>query len=204
MRKRLYWAIGLLLLLATLSQFRLVRVSDGDMAPGFRPGDWVLLGPGRADPGEVVHLQDPSDPARGIFRRIVGEAGDQILYKSGNLALNSRGLRIREMNREDNWVIRSEADAWLLRKRAGRDLSPHVEHLVEEDTVYLMADARDEAIDSRWWGAVPRSKLGKKVWLRWGEPDVWRKRLSVGGQDGPWPVPPPKSPGPDAIQTGAF
>ena len=52
MRKR---TIALLLglgLLGLASQFRLVKISDNDMGPGFRPGDWVLLGPGTARKGE--------------------------------------------------------------------------------------------------------------------------------------------------------
>jgi hypothetical protein len=67
--------------------------------------------------------------------------------------------------------------------------------------VFLMADARDQAIDSRWWGEVPRSDLGRKVWFRWGPSDTWRGAMSKGSADGPWLVPPPKAPSKDAIPT---
>jgi signal peptidase I len=152
----------------------------------------------------VVRLQDPSDPQRKIFRRILGREGDQIRYKAGNLSVNARGLRIREMSRSEGWVIRSEADAWLLRKRAGRDRSPSIDQAVQPGFAFLMADARDEAIDSRWWGGVPTDRVGKKVWLRWGVSDTWRKRLAFGGTDGPWPVPKPKAPSTEATSTGGF
>jgi len=201
MRKRLIIGFGLLLLIGILTQFRLVHINDSDMAPGLRPGDWVLLGPGAASPGTVVQLNDPNDPSRKILRRVVGEAGDNIVYKAGNLSLNDRSLRIREMDRKNGWVVRSEADAWLLRKKAGVDRSQQIDHQVQDRAVYLFADARDEAIDSRWWGDVPKNKIGRKVWFRWGNADTWRGRWNIGSQDGPWPVPKPKAPSKDAIPT---
>lgn len=201
MRKRLLLGFVLLLFTGILTQFRLVHISDSDMAPGLKPGDWVLLGPGAASPGAVVQLNDPNDPSRKILRRIVGQEGDRIIYQAGNLSLNDRNLRIREMERKDGWVVRSEADAWLLRKKAGVDRSRPVDQEVQERSVFLFADARDEAIDSRWWGDIPQKQIGRKIWLRWGKADTWRERWNIGSQDGPWPVPKPKAPSKDAIST---
>jgi len=199
MRKAWIIGISVLLIGGALSQFRLVRINSLDMAPGLRPGDWVLLGPGRSEPGDVVRLRDPNDNHRRIFRRLIGESGDRIVYKAGNLSLNNKALRIREMHRQDDWVIRSEADAWLIRKRSGPDRSRSVELTVKAGSVYLLADARDQAVDSRWWNSVPRDQMGRKIWLRWGSADNWRSRITTGSADGPWPVPAPKTPNKDAI-----
>jgi signal peptidase I len=197
------WLIGFsaLFIGGLLSQFRLVRIGSLDMAPGLQPGDWVLLGPGRIDPGDVVRLADPNGLDRRLLRRLIGESGDRVAYSAGNLSLNNKALRIREMHRKDGWVLRSEADAWLIRKRAGSDRSNAVDVEVGAGVVFLMADARDQAIDSRWWGDVPRSDLGRKVWFRWGPSDTWRGAMSKGSADGPWLVPPPKAPSKDAIPT---
>jgi len=199
MRKAWFIGFSVLLLGGILSQFRLVRINSLDMAPGLRPGDWVLLGPGRSEPGDVVRLRDPNDNRRRIFRRLIGESGDRIVYKAGNLSLNNKALRIREMHRKDNWVLRSEADAWLIRKRTGPDRSQSIDHTVGADSVYLLADARDHAIDSRWWNSVPRNQMGRKIWVRWGSADNWRSQITTGSADGPWLVPPPKAPSKDAI-----
>ena len=199
MKRRLVGLISLLVFLVLISQFRLVRVKDDDMFPGFQAGDLVLLGPGRAQLGDVVRLHDPNQSNRQIFRRVVAQENDLVRYKNGSLSVNGEGLRVREMHQDGGWALLSEANAWLIRKRAQRDYSREVAGHVPEGSVYLLADARDESIDSRWWGAIKRSQIGKKIWMRWGPSDTWRDSFSRNGRDGPWNVPPPETPGPGAI-----
>lgn len=199
MRKR---TIALLLglgLLGLASQFRLVKISDNDMSPGFRPGDWVLLGPGTARKGDVVQLDDPAHPSRKLFRRVLATSGDDVRYRTGKLRVNGQTLRIREMTQQDDFAIRSEENGWLIRRRTIRDRSQGFEGIVQDDHVFLMADARDEAVDSRWWGPLKENTLGRRVWYRWGEADPWRQGGSWYGRDGPWRVPEPAAPGPNAI-----
>lgn len=203
MRKRLLIGMSLLLLLIVLSQFRLVKIQNNEMAPGFQKGDWVLLGPGSASIGDVVQLQDPAEKSRTIYRRIVGVGGDSIQYRQGNLIRNDHGFRIREMHRDQHTVLRSESDSWLIRRRPQGDRSNPIQTDVRKGHIFLMADSRDESIDSRWWGSISRKKIGRKVWIRWGKSTRWRSNVAYGGTDGPWPVPKPKPPGSGAIQTGA-
>ena len=202
MRKRLLIGVSLLVFLIVLSQFRLVKIQNNEMAPGFQKGDWVLLGPGAASIGDVVQLQDPAEKGRTIYRRVVGIGGDSIQYQQGNLIRNDHAFRIREMHRDDHTVLRSESDSWLIQRRIQGDRSPTLQSDVHNGHVFLMADTRDESIDSRWWGSVSRKKIGRKVWIRWGKSSRWRSDVAYGGTDGPWPVPKPKTPSTGAIQTG--
>ncbi len=201
MRKRLIAALSVAGLLGLLSQFRLVKISESDMAPGLRPGDWVLLGPGGIKKGDVYQLRDPLSPDKAIYRRVLATAGDEISYKSGRVSVNGKGLRVREMVQIDGFALRSEENGWLIRRRAERDRSAGFSGVLQEDEVFMLADARDEAIDSRWWGPLSESDLGRRVWYRWGESDTWRESGAWHGRDGPWKVPPPEPPGPNAIPT---
>lgn len=199
MRKRIIALVLGFGLLGLASQFRLVKVSDQDMIPGFRQGDWVLLGPGAFRKGDVVQLSDPTDPSRQILRRVMATSGDDVRYHSGRLSVNGDALRIREMAQLDGFAIRSEENGWLIRRRTTRDRSQGFEGQLEETEVFLMADARDEAIDSRWWGPLDTDVLGRRVWYRWGESDTWRDGGAWYGRDGPWKVPEPEAPSPNAI-----
>ena len=144
MKRRLIGVIALLLAMGVAAQFRLMKVQTDDMFPGLQAGDWVLLGPGRARLGDVVRLRDPAQSDRLVFRRIVAQENDLVRYKNGSLVVNKEGLRVREMHQDGGWALLSEANSWLIRKRAQRDYSPEISGHVPEGSVYLMADARDE------------------------------------------------------------
>ena len=51
--RRLLIGLTAALLTPPLVGFRLARVLDDEMSPSVRAGDWLLLGPGRVDPGDV-------------------------------------------------------------------------------------------------------------------------------------------------------
>lgn len=169
------------------------------MFPGLRPGDWVLLGPGSPQKGDVVQLTDPTDSSRSLLRRVLATSGDRVRYEAGRLSVNGEALRVREMTQSLGFALRSEENGWLVRRRSVRDRSTGFDGQVPEGQVFLMADARDEAIDSRWWGPLEKGTLGKRVWYRWGDSDTWRSGGAWYGRDGPWKVPEPEAPGPNAI-----
>jgi signal peptidase I len=170
----------------------LQRVTGEEMSPSLQPGDWVLLGPGRPDPGEVFALEDPSEPGRQVFRRVVALSGQTASYAGGQLAVDGQRIRLREMGRQDDTQFLSEANRWLIRRRAVVDRTERSEERVPEGSAWLLADARDVATDSRWWGPVEVSSLGRQVLLRYGASTEWRGSFSARAMDGPWNVPPPQ------------
>ena len=50
---------------------------------------------------------------------------------------------------------------------------------VPEGHWYVMADDRDVALDSRWWGPIPEEALLGVVRLHRAEPDLWREEWQV-------------------------
>jgi len=188
---RLSLAAAALVLLG-VATIRVVRVTNNAMAPSVRSGDWLLLGPGAPTPGDVYLLNDPTEPERRVLRRVVALPGHSVRVTEGQLEVNGNRARIREMGRDKEHLVLSENNAWLIQRRLVTNRVTPTPTEVPDNTVWLLADARDEATDSRWWGPVPQSNLSRKVWLRFGSRSEWRGRLAARAQDGPWSVPPPQ------------
>lgn len=154
-----------------------------------RAGDWVLLGPGTASTGDVVRLQDPLEPERTVLRRIIGLSGLTVSLQPGRIEVQGEGLRTREMGRDAEHLVLSEANSWLVAYQVRLMRDPPLEVEVPTARVFVLADNRDLALDSRHWGTLPYEQVQDELWLRIGPPDAWRGRWSWGGRDGPW-VPP--------------
>jgi signal peptidase I len=171
-----------------------VQITDSQMAPSLVPGDWVLLGPGSAKLGTVVALDDPAWPGRRVLRRVLATAGTRIGIENGLVVVDGNRLRIREMGRDTESLTLSEDDGYLVRQRLTRDRAEVATKTVQEAQIWLLADNRILAIDSRWWGAVHESRITATVWFRFGDPGEWRKRIASDGRDGPWERPKPSAP----------
>ncbi|MEN9785766.1 MAG: Signal peptidase peptidase [Pseudomonadota bacterium] len=154
-------------------------VPDDEMAPTLMAGDlaWIVDGPLFA--GDVVSIVDPLDPSRFTFRR-VESTGGAIRYAQG-VFLTGTTPRVREMGelpdptgRGPGWKVRQEADH-LVRHRAREVRSDMEVRTVPDDAVFLGADARDDALDSRWWGPLPRGAVQGRAAFRVGPPrHRWR------------------------------
>ena len=148
------------------------RVPDDDMAPTLLAGDLVLVGPGTPQQGELVALVDPLDPSRWSFRR-VESVGGQVRAEDGVYHTGNR-VDLLELGRDDAYVTRREGEH-LVRRSARMPRGEAGPFAVPDDAVFLGADARDEAMDSRWWGPVPLAAIQGRVLLRVGPPrHPWR------------------------------
>ena len=59
------------------------------------------------------------------------------------------------------------------------DSATQITFEVPEGHWFLLADNRDGAVDSRWWGPVPESRIQGVVRLRQGPEDPWRSAWQV-------------------------
>jgi signal peptidase I len=153
---------------------RVARVPDDDMAPTLLAGDLVIILPIEARLGDVVAVVDPLDPARWTLRR-VQTIGGAIRYEDGiYYASDVEPPGVLEMGRDTDRVVRTEGPHLVrLAPRAVRWELP--EETVPDYAAFLGADARDEAVDSRWWGPMPLQALQGVVVLRIGVPNhPWR------------------------------
>lgn len=163
---------GLALLFLALLP-RLAWVPDDEMAPSFLPGDLVLLLPVEAHAGDVVAVVDPLDPSRWTLRR-VETIGGAVRYTDGEIHTTDLDKpALLEMGRSTDAVVLKE-------NRHLTQLSPRPvrwsmeEIAVPDDRMFLSADARDLALDSRWWGPAPLDVVQGVVVARVGPAHTWR------------------------------
>lgn len=170
-----FWALvlgGIALVLVVFLSF-CTFVPNDDMAPSLYAGDFVLILPVDPAPGDVVALVDPLEPGRWTLRR-VKSIGGTVSYEDSSLRINDDPEQILEMGKEDTFLVTQEGGHLCrhLLKPIRWEMAPVT---VPTDHVFLAADARDEAVDSRWWGPLPLQAVQGVVKLRIGSPrHPWR------------------------------
>lgn len=168
---------GILLLGLAVGRF-VTRVPDDDMAPSLLRGDWIVVLPMAPTRGDVVAVLDPLDPSRWTLRR-VETIGGSITYDGGAYVVNGDPEPVLDMGRDEVSLTLQE----------GPHLTQHLTRAVRwemgdtpvpETSVFLGADARDTAVDSRWWGSMPVALLQGVVAVRVGVPTHrWRGWVST-------------------------
>ena len=190
MSRRTKMALGILGLGMILALAPVRSVTGDEMSPTIRDGDVVWVVPGlEVLRGDVVAVTDPLDPSRVVLRRAIAPGGTEVHFTDDGVRVDAKRLRIRDMGTAGAYGVYQEilwskpparAVKWLTR----RVRKPAVHWEAEPVEVpsghwYLLADDRDDALDSRWWGPVPVASIRGVVRLRYGPADLWRTRLAM-------------------------
>jgi signal peptidase I len=95
-------------------------------------------------PGDVVVLRDPSDNGLSV-KRIIAAPGDSIFLKNGSVYVNGRKL----------------SEAYLAPGTPTFTESKYRDQLIlcGQDQYFLLGDNRQNSIDSRTYGPVPRGNI---------------------------------------------
>lgn len=161
-------------------------VRGDDMMPSIEPGDRVWSWPTAIVlPGDVVVIRDPLDPDVRILRRVLAVEGQSIALDDHLIRVGNRRLRTSAMGDSGNHVVTKETlwatkpavgHSWLTRFPRDAPSQWSADPVeIPEGHVYLLADDRDRAMDSRWWGPVPVSAIERTVRVRWGRSHQWRE-----------------------------
>ncbi|MEL6350092.1 MAG: signal peptidase I [Myxococcota bacterium] len=184
--KRLMLILSALLCIGLAAVLIPIKTVAGDeMAWTLRAGDTVWIVPGTVFKGDVVLLNDPLDPDRTVLRRVVGMPGDKIRVEEGTFRINGKRVRQKDMNEGGSppiWkeVIWSRPPArptrWFVTYNEPKGTwSSDGPIPVPTGHVFVMADSRDVALDSRWWGPVPVDQIQGVVRARYGPADPQRE-----------------------------
>ncbi|SFS08018.1 signal peptidase I Serine peptidase. MEROPS family S26A [Granulicella pectinivorans] len=166
--------------------FQPFRIPSASMEPTLLVGDFLLvdkqithdpplLPPSSLHRGDVIVFHDPIDHTQHLVKRIIGVPGDRLRLRSGRVVLNGQTLdepyavyRGASHNQyRDNFpnaqTPDSDVDAnWWIRLRT---LVNHGDLVVPPDSFFVLGDNRNDSLDSRFWGFVPRSAVVGRPFL---------------------------------------
>ncbi len=120
--------------------------------------------------GDVVILASPID-GTDLVKRVIGLPGDEIEVRRNVVYLNGQALATGRTGRCDElagepceWREEQHGEhAWRTRFSPGAEPDTELPMIVPEGYVFVMGDHRDRSNDSRYFGAVPVSRLRGRV-----------------------------------------
>lgn len=130
--------------------------------------------------GDIIVFRFPPQPATNYVKRVMGVPGDRIRVENKVVFLN--GHKLDEpytqhidpgmMPYRDNFPS-TPVGVYQFQDRVAEMLDKHVDRntnevIVPPDSYFAMGDNRDNSLDSRYWGFVPRENIvGKPFMIFW-------------------------------------
>ena len=127
--------------------------------------------------GDIIVLRDPVDLTKDLVKRAIGIPGDHIRLVNKQLFLNGHAVNepyAQHIDRytnpyRDNFPAAPPGPEVM--PPALAMLNDHVvngELVVPPGSIFAMGDNRDDSLDSRYWGFVPRDNIeGTPVLIYW-------------------------------------
>jgi signal peptidase I len=128
--------------------------------------------------GDIVVFKYPVDPTKHFVKRVVGVPGDRVRLVNKQVWVNGAPtqesyVRYSAVNhdvfRDDfprlNVPVPGLQGSWWLQMRK---LVEDGSLIVPEGEYFVLGDNRDESLDSRYWGFVPRENIiGRPLLIYW-------------------------------------
>jgi signal peptidase I len=126
--------------------------------------------------GDVIVFRYPMDISQNYVKRVMGVPGDHIRLMNKVVYLNGKPLTEPYAQHifpnpdpyRDNFPTEPDGPVY---DRAKQMLAEHVQNgelVVPPDSYFAMGDNRDNSLDSRYWGFVPRKNIiGKPLLIFW-------------------------------------
>ena len=135
-------------------------VKGASMEPNFHNYEYLIIDelsyrfhtPQR---GEIVVFRYPKDPQEHFIKRVVGLPGEDVQIKNG-------GVYIFNKEHPDGFLLK---ESYL---KAGEVTVANNENKItlKDNEYFVLGDNRNASMDSRMFGAVNKSFITGRVWLR--------------------------------------
>ena len=122
-------------------------IPSTSMLPSLQVGDHILVTPYRwSTPGrgDVIVFRSPLDSSELIVKRVIAVPGDLIDSPAGRVRIGERTL----------------SEPYLLRQSMSGAIPPQV---IPANSYFVMGDNREDSLDSRRWGTLPRDHIVGRV-----------------------------------------
>ncbi|HUK24569.1 MAG TPA: signal peptidase I [Terriglobales bacterium] len=128
--------------------------------------------------GDIIVFKYPVHPVEHFVKRVIAVPGDRVRLIKGNVYVNGTALvepyvhhsgrahdRFRdEFPQLDLPVPGLEGNWWLEMRKLVED----GQLIVPEGNYFVLGDNRDDSLDSRYWGFVPRKNIvGRPLLIYW-------------------------------------
>ena len=143
--------------------------------------------------GEIIVFKLPSDPKVNYVKRVIGLPGDEVLVHGRKVLVNGKELPEERVtvrlsgdysNRSALEVVKTDPKpegAWYkvyynIREDEEEEPMGYSEMLyavnepftVPDNSYFVMGDSRDNSLDSRYWGVVPRENIfARALYVHW-------------------------------------
>ena len=128
--------------------------------------------------GEIIVFRYPVHPSQHFVKRVIGIPGDHIKLVNKQVWVNGKPIAekyvvfhspVRDNYRDDfpdlNYLSANVEARWWLQLR---QLVQGGELVVPAGQYFVLGDNRDESLDSRYWGFVPRQNvIGRPLLIYW-------------------------------------
>ena len=187
------WSVTILLLLfGTTTLLQAFVVPTGSMEDTVLIGDHMIVDKLSYSPagpisrfllpytpikrGDIVVFKFPPNVRENYVKRVIGLPGDRVRLVNKELWLNGRKVNepyvVHKTEYVDSYRDNFPADPNTTRYEQGRTmLASSVQNgevVVPPTHYFVMGDNRDNSLDSRYWGFVPRDNIvGKPVIIFW-------------------------------------
>ncbi|HVG92105.1 MAG TPA: signal peptidase I [Alphaproteobacteria bacterium] len=152
------------------------QIPSGSMENTLLVGDFLLVdklhfagGPGAIQRGDIVVFYFPVDASQFLVKRVIGLPGDHIRLRNKMVYVNGEPLQENYVVHKQ-WIPDGYRDNFPNQQGYSRDidrrwryeLANYVsdgELVVPAEHYFVMGDNRENSLDSRYWGFVPRTNI---------------------------------------------
>jgi signal peptidase I len=133
--------------------------------------------------GDIIVFRYPVNPTQHFVKRVIGVPGDHVRLIDRRVYINGTPLQepyvrytslVHDVFRDEfprlNVPVAGLEGAWWLQMQK---LVEDGQLIVPEGYYFVLGDNRDESLDSRYWGFVPRANvIGRPLLIYWSVRDV--------------------------------
>ncbi len=159
----------------------ILYVPTDNMEPNLKKGDFVVgwrlsygfplplmrgerLNAKIPQTGDLISFRFPGDENQIIIRRVVGLPGDRVKIEEGRVFVNGAALVISDPT---NQVIEGSSDQNYEYPIVFNSQVEFKEMQIPKDRLFVLADNRFRADDSRDWGLVPLKNVESEISFIW-------------------------------------
>jgi signal peptidase I len=133
--------------------------------------------------GDIIVFRYPVNPTQHFVKRVIGVPGDHVRLIERRVYINGAPLQepyvrytslVHDVFRDEfprlNLPVAGLEGAWWLQMQK---LVEDGQLIVPQGYYFVLGDNRDESLDSRYWGFVPRENvIGRPLLIYWSVRDV--------------------------------